>query len=136
MSERRRPLKKPSVRERGRLESDNRRTPRIQPFVAPCIVRDGKRRLTGYLRDLSATGAGVSCDQPLTSGAEALTLEVRFSRRPAATHLPARVHWAQVGSKPGEAAVFGVAFDGANPEDLQVVGAVLQEFQSCAAMLS
>jgi len=118
------------------LESDKRRTPRIQPFVAPCTVHEGKRRLTGYLTDLSLKGARISCDQPLSRGTETLTLEVRFSRRSAPALLSARVKWAQTGTKPGEAAVFGVTFEGANPDELSVLDSVLEEFQRRAAELS
>ena len=44
------------------MPPDKRRTPRIQPFVAPCrILEDpGPRPLAGYLTDLSTRGAQVS----------------------------------------------------------------------------
>ena len=99
-------------------------------------MHEGKRRLTGYLMDLSPKGARVSCNQPLSKGTEQVTLEVRFSRRSAASQLPARVKWAQTGTKPREAAVFGVTFEGANPDELRVLTAVIAEFQRHAALLS
>lgn len=92
--------------------------------------------MTGYLLDVSPKGARVSCNEPLTRGTERLTLEVRFSRRSASSRLPARVQWAQIGTKPGQAAIFGVTFEGASPEELRVLEAVIAEFQRHAALLA
>jgi hypothetical protein len=118
------------------VESEKRGTPRIQPFVAACTVHVGKRRFSGYLLDLSTKGARVSCSEPLPRGTESVTLEVRFSRRTASSRLPARVQWAQIGTKKGEAAIFGVTFEDANPEELRVLEDVIAEFQRHAAELA
>jgi len=115
---------------------EKRKTDRIQPFVAPCRVIDGARALSAYLTDLSTSGARISSDDPLMAGAQAVVLEVRFSRGSAACRLPARIQWTQAGAKPGEAAVFGVTFDGLAADERALLESVVKEFHRRAALLT
>ena len=42
--------------------TEQRKTPRIHPFVAPCRVVSESRAVAGYLTDLSEAGARVTCE--------------------------------------------------------------------------
>jgi hypothetical protein len=120
----------------GPAEREKRKTPRIQPFVAPCKVIDGERKFSGYLIDLSTRGARVSSNAPLASGSQEVVIEVRFNRRAPFSRLPARVQWMKPGSKPGEAAVFGVTFEGIGAAGEALLESVVREFQRHAALLA
>ena len=113
---------------------EKRKTGRIQPFVTPCKVIDGERTLSAYLTDLSTRGARISSNASL--GAQSVVIEVRLSRGSAACKLPARIQWMQAGSKPGEAAVFGVTFEGIAAEAETQLASVVKEFQRRAALLT
>lgn len=119
----------------GPAQREQRRTPRIQPFVARCKVIDGERELPGYLADLSTRGARVSANAPLSPGAQTVVIEVRFGRR-APTRLPARVKWLKPGTKQGEAAVFGVVFEDIGPEGEALLESVVKEFHRRAEQLA
>lgn len=114
---------------------EKRRTLRLQPFVTPCKIVEGDDRLGGYLTDLSTEGARVSCNRALAAGAQHVVIEVRFSGRPAASLLPARIQWMQAGGHPGEAVVFGVIFDGLAAAEQLALESVVEEFQRRAALL-
>jgi len=115
---------------------EKRKTTRIQPFVAPCRVIAGERTLTAYLTDLSPKGARISSDDPLAPGAQSVVLEVRFSRSSPASRLPARVQWRQTDRrKAGEAAVFGVTFEGIASAERALLVSVVKEFRRRAALL-
>ena len=113
---------------------EKRRTPRIQPFVAPCQVVDGERRTAGYVTELSLEGARVTCDADPPVVESPVVLEVRLPRQPARSRLAGRVKWAQ--SAEGKGHVFGVTFEGLGEEDRASVAGVLAEFRRLAAELS
>src|SRR5262245_9960766 len=115
---------------------EKRRTQRIQPFVCPCTLIEGDKRLRAYLTDLSVQGARVSCDAPLPAGAQAVVLEVRFKSRGPSTRLHGRIQWRSPGTKHGEAAVFGVTFDEAAADERAVLEAVVDQFRQRAALLA
>lgn len=118
----------------GRREK--RKTDRIQPFVTPCKVIDGERTLSAYVTDLSTRGARISSNASLGRGAQSVVIQVRLSRASAACKLPARIQWMQAGSKPGEAAVFGVTFEGVSAELQMQLEFVVKEFRRRAALLT
>lgn len=115
---------------------ENRRSARIQPFVCPCSLIEGDKRLSGYLTDLSPEGARISCDAPLLPATEVVTIEVRFSRRGKAARLGGRVEWRSPGTKSGEAMVFGVSFEEAGAEERALIASVVQQFRQRAALLA
>ena len=120
----------------GQGRREKRETGRIQPFVTPCKVIDGERTLSAYLADLSTRGARISSNASLGRGAQSVVIEVRLSRGSPACKLPARIQWMQAGSKRGEAAVFGVTFEGIAAEEQTQLVSVVKEFQRRAALLT
>jgi hypothetical protein len=109
--------------------TEQRRTPRIQPFVAPCRVIAGRAALTGYLTDLSQAGARIHCETSPPSVDSEVTLELRIGRVPARSRLAARVEWA----KPGPpSASFGLSFAAIPPEQQMALEAVVAEFRRLA----
>lgn len=114
--------------------ADKRRTPRIQPFVAPCHVVEGSRRFLAYVTDLSLQGARVACDEEPPAPEAWVTLEVRLPRHVGRSPLPGRVKWVQPPEGRGGHA-FGVTFEGGMPDGARELAAVLDEFQRLAAEL-
>jgi hypothetical protein len=119
----------------AKAPSEKRRTPRIQPYVTPCKVVEGDQRIAGYLTDLSTVGARISCDAALPVGSQSVVIEVRFARRGGSSSLPARIKWMRAGTRPGEAAVFGVTFESLDAEAQALLASVVEEFQRRAALL-
>jgi Tfp pilus assembly protein PilZ len=114
---------------------EKRRTPRIRPFVAPCHVAAGARRVAAYLTDLSVDGAQVTCDGDPPALQEWVTVEVRLPRQAERSHLPGRVKWVQPAeSRKGH--TFGITFEGMSAEGRAAVATVLAEFRRLAAELS
>src|SRR5688500_131696 len=114
---------------------EKRLTPRVQPFVAPCHVATGARRLRAYLTDLSLEGARVACDAAPPALAERVTVEVRLPRQAARSRLRGKVKWVQPAeNRNGHA--FGITFEGMTPEGQAALAAVLAEFRRLAAELS
>ena len=114
---------------------DKRRTPRVQPFVAPCHVAAGSRRISAYLTDLSGEGARLACDADPPALEEWVTVEVRLPRQPERSSLPGRVKWL----KPAEnrtGHVFGITFEGLSAPGQAAVETVLAEFRRLAAELA
>jgi hypothetical protein len=115
---------------------EKRRTPRIQPFVAPCQVVSGETRTAGYVTELSLEGARVSCDADPPPIDAAVVLEVRLPRQPARSRLSGRVKWARAAEEGKRGHVFGVTFEGLGAEEQANVAAVLEEFRRLAAELA
>jgi hypothetical protein len=113
---------------------EKRKAPRIQPYVAPCRVAHGSRRIPGYLTDLSRLGARVACDEAPPALGEAVVLEVRFSRRAVHSPLPAVVKWSRPPGLPDEVFVVGLTFSGVSADDQRVLEGVLDEFRRRAAL--
>ena len=114
---------------------EKRRTPRIRPFVAPCQVAAGTRRISAYLTDLSLEGARVACDAEPPAPGDWVTVEVRLPRQLERSSLPGRVKWVQPAeSRQGHA--FGITFEGMSASGQATLGSVLAEFRRLAAELS
>jgi hypothetical protein len=114
---------------------EKRRTPRIQPFVAPCHVATGTRRISAYLTDLSFDGARLACDAEPPALEDWVTVEVRLPRQLERSSLPGRVKWVQPAEgRKGHA--FGITFEGLSASGQATVGSVLAEFRRLAAKLS
>lgn len=114
---------------------EKRRTPRIQPFVAPCHVAWGARRTAAYLTDLSVDGVRVTCDVEPPALEEWVTIEVRLPRQSERSSLPGRVKWVQPAEN-RKGHTFGITFEGMTAEGQAAVEAVLAEFRRLAAELS
>ena len=114
---------------------EKRRTPRIQPFVAPCHVATGARRLSAYLADLSLDGARLTCDSEPPALDEWVTVEVRLTRQAQRSSLPGRVKWVQAAEN-RKGHTFGITFEGMSAEGRAAVAMVLAEFRRLAAELS
>jgi len=114
---------------------EKRRTPRIAPFVAPCHVATGGRRMAAYLTDLSLDGARVACDADPPAREEWVTVEVRLPRQAERSHLPGRVKWVQPAEN-RKGHTFGITFEGMGSGGQTVVATVLAEFRRLAAELS
>ena len=113
--------------------SEKRVTPRIQPYVAPCRVLSGERRIPGYLADLSVRGARVACDTVAPEVGAAVVLEVRFGRQVRHSRLAAEVKWA----KPSETGhVFGLTFTSVTPQEQLILESVVDEFRRRAAQIA
>jgi hypothetical protein len=113
---------------------EKRKAPRIQPFVASCRYVVGELRFTGFLTNLSRSGARVHTDaEPPPAGAE-IGVEVRLGRQ--ATHLrvPGTVRWTQPSPRGGF--VFGMSFDGIGPGEQKILDEVIEEFRRRAAQLA
>jgi hypothetical protein len=114
---------------------DKRAAPRIQPFVASCIVVDGTRRYRAWLTDLSLTGARVACDAAPPQPDAWVTLEVRLGRPPSHVRLMAQVRWIGLG-RGRTAHHFGVTFPRLDEDGRRALAAVFDEFQRRAAELA
>lgn len=115
---------------------EKRKTPRVQPYVAPCRVVAGPRRQPGYVTELSFEGARVSTEDPPPEPGSAVVLEVRLGRRIAPTRLQAEVKWVQApmaGS--GAAFVFGATFTDSAPDAKKRLQQALDEFRRRAEEL-
>lgn len=119
------------------MGEDKRRTPRIQPFVAPCRVLEepGPRPLAGYLTDLSPRGAQVSTQGLPPTPEAAVVLEVRLGSEPAATRLPARVKWVRA-AEHGDWHAFGLTFEAISAAEQSMLDSVVEEFRRRAAQVS
>lgn len=113
---------------------EKRKTPRIQPYVAPCLVVDHTRRIPAYVTDLSPKGARVVCDgEPPLAGA-AVVIEVRIGRKVARSRLPALVKWARPG--PRGSHLVGLTFEDLAGEEQGDLEAVVEEFRRRAAQIA
>jgi hypothetical protein len=112
---------------------EKRSVPRVQPFVAPCVLTAGKRRVSGYITDLSPRGAQVACDvEPPPPGSD-VTLEVRFTPPTPRCRVPAHVRWCQ----PGQAGhQCGLTFEDLSEDDRAILVEVIERVRRLAAQLS
>ena len=117
------------------IPDEKRRAPRIQPFVAPCQVAAGSRRISAYVTDLSLEGARLSCDAEPPALEDWVTVEVRLPRQLERSSLPGRVKWVRP-AESGKGHAFGITFDGLSDAGQATVGSVLAEFRRLAAKLS
>jgi len=113
--------------------TEKRKTPRIQPYVAPCVVVDGARRLPAYLTDLSIRGARVSSDDQPPAAHARVVVEVRLGRAISVSRLPGQVKWVRRHEKGYE---FGLTFVGITSDLQRTLESVVEEFRRLADALS
>jgi hypothetical protein len=115
------------------VAEEKRRTPRIQPFVAPCRYVLGEHRVAGFLTDISRAGGRIQTEAAPPDVGAIVTVEARLGRQAVPVRLPATVRW--VGSSPRGGSVFGVSFDGIGPDEQGVLEGVVAEFERRAASI-
>jgi hypothetical protein len=115
------------------VAKEKRRTPRIQPFVAPCRYVLGERRLPGFLTDISRGGGRVQTEAAVPAVGALVTVEARLGRQALPVRLRATVRW--VGAAPRGGSVFGVSFEGIGPDERAVLDGVVAEFERRAASI-
>jgi hypothetical protein len=117
-------------------QDEKRRTPRIQPYVAPCRVLDQERRISGYVMDLSPSGARVTVAAAPPAPGASIVIEVRFARYAPYSLLPAQVRWVKGPEGPKGTYAFGMTFEGLTGDQQRVLSAVVEEFRQRAEELS
>ena len=113
--------------------SEKRKTPRIRPWVAPCMVVEGARRLPAYFTDLSVRGARLTTEEPPPIAHSRVVIEARLGRALAPSRLPGQVKWVKAVEKGHE---FGVTFVGITSELQRTLDAVVADFRRLADTLS
>ena len=111
---------------------EKRSTPRIQPYVAPCLIEHDGARVSGYLTDLSPRGAQVACDADPPAAESVVTLEVRLPQLRRRCRVAARVRWSR---KAKEGHACGLTFEHMDEEDRAAIEAVIEEIRRRAALL-
>lgn len=119
----------------GTDAKDQRKTRRIEPYLAPCHVRLGRRRISGYVTNLSPRGARVYSDEKPPRVGQAMVVEIRFRARSASYRLPAEARWVRTASDVAGLHSFGISFKGLKPEERRTVESVLVEFRQRAEQL-
>jgi hypothetical protein len=117
-------------------DEEKRRSPRIQPYVAPCKVLDQTRRVSGYVMDLSPTGARITVESAPPAPGTSVVIEVRFSRTTPHSALPGQIRWAKGPEGPNATFTFGMTFEGLTAEQSQVLYSVVEEFRRRADELA
>jgi hypothetical protein len=112
---------------------EKRRTPRIQPFVAPCRYVVGEQRVAGFLTDISRAGGRVQTDAAPPAVGTGVTVEARLGHKALPVRLAATVRW--TGSWPRGGNAFGVSFDGIGPDEQAILDGVVAEFERRAASI-
>jgi len=112
---------------------EKRSVPRVQPFIAPCLLLDGERRVVGYLTDLSPRGAQVACDETPPAPGSTVTLEVKFTPPTPRCRVPAHVRWCE--PRP-TGHVCGLTFEGLQGEDRTILEEVIERVRRLAAELA
>jgi hypothetical protein len=113
--------------------SEKRKTPRIQPWVSPCVVVEGSRRLPAYFTDLSIRGARLSTEAPPPAAHARVVVEVRLARALAPSRIPGQVKWVKPVDKGYQ---FGLTFVGITADLQRTLEAVVEEFRRLADTLS
>jgi hypothetical protein len=113
--------------------SEKRKTPRIQPWVSPCVVVEGSRRLPAYFTDLSIRGARLSTEAPPPAAHARVVVEVRLARALAPSRIPGQVKWVKPVDKGFQ---FGLTFVGITADLQRTLEAVVEEFRRLADTLS
>jgi hypothetical protein len=96
------------------------------------VLTAGKRRVSGYITDLSPRGAQVACDaEPPPPGSD-VTLEVRFTPPTPRCTVPAHVRWCQPGQSGHQC---GLTFEDLGEEDRSILVEVIERVRRLAAQL-
>jgi hypothetical protein len=112
---------------------EKRKTPRIQPWVAPCVVVDGARRVPAYFTDLSVRGARLSTQGQPPAAHARVVVEARLGHTISSSRLPGQVKWVKPAEKGHE---FGITFVGITSELQRTLESVVQDFRRLADALS
>jgi PilZ domain len=112
---------------------EKRSIPRVQPFIAPCLLVVGERRVGGYLTDLSERGAQMSCDEAPPDPGTAVTLEVRFTPPTPRCRVPATVAWSRRAAKGHQC---GLTFELLGQDDRAILEDAIARVRRLAAQLS
>jgi len=112
---------------------EKRKTPRIRPWVAPCVVVDGARRLPAYFTDLSVRGARLSTEEPPPAAHARRVVEARLGSALSPSRLPGQVKWVRPAEKRHEA---GITFVGITTELQRSLEGVIADFRRLADTLS
>jgi len=112
--------------------AEKRKTQRIRPWVAPCVVVDGARRVPAYFTDLSVRGARLSTEHPPPAAHARVVVEARLGRALSPSRLPGQVKWVKPADKGHE---FGITFVGVTSELQRTLQSVVEDFRRLADAL-
>ena len=112
---------------------EKRSSPRIQPYIVPCQIVRGAKRLSGYLVELSADGGRLTCEEAAPRVGSPFSLEFRIGRQVEQSRLRAVVRWVRRG--PGEARSLGFRFQRVSAPARQALEEVVDDFRRKAASL-
>jgi hypothetical protein len=110
---------------------EKRASPRIQPYIVPCVIVKGAKRLPGYLTDLSTRGGRFTCEGTAPAAGTAVYLEFRIGRQVESSRLRAAVKWVRRG--PGEARSVGFRFERIKTTERTAIEDVVDDFRRRAA---
>ena len=112
---------------------EQRRSLRIQPYVAPCRLTIDPRPLNGFVVELSVHGARVSCEEEPPPVGTHVVLEVRLGNQIAFSRISSEVKW--VKWKREGRHDFGLTFTEVTPHDQEVLEGIVEEFKRRASEL-
>jgi len=113
---------------------EQRRAPRIQPFVASCRYVVREERFAGFLTNLSRSGARVHSDAEPPAPDTPITVEVRLGGQATHVRIAGTVRWNQPSPRGGS--MFGMSFDRIGAEEQRILDDVIEEFRRRAAQLT
>jgi hypothetical protein len=105
----------------------------VQPFIAPCVLVEGERRVGGYLTDLSERGAQVSCDEAPPAPGTAVVLEIRFTPPTPRCRVPAHVAWSKPAPRGHQC---GLTFESLVEDERAILEDAIARVRRLAAQLS
>jgi hypothetical protein len=111
---------------------EKRTTPRMQPYIVPCLLIDDQDRpLAGYLTDLSSRGGRVACEGEAPEAGSAIALQFRIGRQVEPSRIKAAVKWVRRASR-GMRAV-GLRFERVAAAERKALEALVAEFRQRVA---
>jgi len=113
---------------------EKRATPRIQPYIVPCVIAKGKKRLSGYLTELSARGGRFTCEETAPAAGASVFLEFKIGRQVESSRLRASVKWVRRG--PGERRSVGFRFERVAAAERQALEEVVEGFRRRVAEIA
>jgi hypothetical protein len=106
---------------------EKRATPRIQPYIVPCLLIEGERGFAGYLTDLSSRGGRAACEDEAPAAGSAVVLEFRIGRQVESSRIKAAVKWVRRGTR-GMRAV-GLRFEKVPLAERKALEALVEEIR-------
>jgi hypothetical protein len=110
---------------------EKRKTPRMQPYIVPCLLLEGEEGRAGYLTDLSSRGGRAVCEGGVPAAGASVVLEFRIGRQVESSRIKAEVKWVK-GSVRGMRAV-GLRFERIPPAERKALEALVEGFRRRAA---